>query len=104
MGALGVVFGVLALTFCIGHAVLEAWKEAFICGIVALLFIALIVFDVTSPVEITERVVTTNDYDAYGLYVESDKLGNVRIVTKDSTRPLAIWHNGVERTFLSFVE
>jgi len=104
MAIIGIVCGIASLMFCGLNIMYEDWLEAFMGGLGLLFFTILLVVDITSPVETTERMVVTNDYARYGLDIESEKLGNVRIVTKDSTRPWAIWHDGVEYTFLSFVE
>lgn len=65
---------------------------------------ALCLADSTSPIETTERIVITNDYDEYDMNIASDKLGKIRIIEKTPTRTGAVFGEETIVEFIDFIE
>ena len=104
MYMLGVLLGILCLSWAIAGAGAGLYGEAVIAVLLVFCCVGIFVYDVTSPVETIETEIVTNDYAKYALPIESDKLGLVRYIENNATRWGASAKDRDEYSFLDFVE
>jgi len=72
-------------------------------GLVLLLGISLMVVDVMVPYEVSERLVTTTDYETYDLPIVSGRAGIVLERKSVPVFPAAIANRNTEYMFLDWV-
>lgn len=105
MGLLGMFIGITFLVWLI-LAIFDG--ELYIgiaCGLLLLLCIYGVFWDVSSPVEIiVSEEIITNDYEKYGLEIESDRLGRIRKIEKEATNFGAVFNDSTTYSFIDFVD
>lgn len=104
MYMLGVLLGLLCLSWAIAGASAGCYGEAIIAVLLVFCCVGIFVYDVTSPVETIETDIMTNDYAKYGLSIDSEKLGLVRYTENNATRWGATAKDRGEYSFIVFVE
>ena len=63
-----------------------------------------VVYNCVSPIVIeSERVFITNDYQSYGINIDSERVGVVKEVHYDAVLPLAILGEPIQYYFMEFV-
>ena len=72
-------------------------------GLVLLLGVSLMVVDVMVPYEVSERLITTTDYEAYDLPIVSGRAGIILERKSTPAFPLVLSSRKVEYTFLDWV-
>jgi len=72
-------------------------------GLMLLFGISLMVVDVMVPYEVSERLITTTDYEAYDLPIVSGRAGIILERKSTPAFPLVLSSRKVEYTFLDWV-
>lgn len=64
----------------------------------------LLLYDVGSPVEITETLIRTDDYEKYDVDIDSDRLGIIKEIERDGIMWGSILEDTVRYQFIDFLE
>lgn len=104
IGIIGVCIGVLYVMSAFADDFTDDGKisDKILSILITLLSMALIAYNILSPVEIvSERTFYTNDYAKYDLNINNDQIGVVKEVVTDATLPLA-YKNETNYYFIDF--
>lgn len=103
MGVIGVLTFVVAVMglFALGF---DDTRTVLIMLAILGVGVCLFIYDVGSPVEITETLIRTDDYEKYDIDIDSDRLGSIKEIERDGIMWGSILKDSVEYQFIDFLE